>query len=258
VFSELLRREWGVRRAPVLVLAVVVGGMGVFVFGLTAGLSSSIAALSQGFPKALTAFIGGGGAGGYAVGELFTLIAPAALVGYAVVAGGATVAGEEEKGTMGILSAQPVTRRAILAAKAIALLLGVGGADAVLWAAVAISARAYDLPLDLTGLTAVCVQLLFLAIALGAVALAVGAVSGNSGLAGGVGAGIAVASYAANAMLPLARLGEWVKLTPWYYFAGNDPLSNGIDLGHVFVLSGIAVVALAVAFVGFARRDLKG
>ncbi|MCU1526538.1 MAG: hypothetical protein JWP75_301 [Frondihabitans sp.] len=258
MFTELLRHEWGVRRWAVLALAVVIGGMGVFVFGLTAGLSQSIAALSQGFPKALTAFIGGGGAGGYAVGELFNLIAPAALVGYAVVAGGGTVALEEEKGTMGILSAQPVTRSSILTSKAVALFVGLVAAAAVLWAAVAVSSSAFKLPLGLTGLTAICLHLLFLALAFGSIAVAVGAVSGNSGLAIGIGAGVAVASYAANAMLPLAGLGDWLKLTPWYYFAGNNPLSNGIDAGHLLVLAGIAVVALVVAYVGFGRRDLKG
>jgi ABC-2 type transport system permease protein len=258
VFAELLGHEVRERRWSALALGLVIGLVGVGMFALTAGLSDAIAQLTGGFPSGLTAFIGGGGAGGYAVGELFNLIAPAALVGYAVVVGGATIAGEEEKGTMSMLSAQPVTRRAIVASKALALLAALVGAAVLLWAGVAISSAGYAVGVDLRGLTAMCVHLLFLAIMFGAIAVAVGALTGNPALATGISACVAVAAYVANAMLPLAKLGDWARLSPWYYFSGSDPLSNGIDGWHLLVLAAITVVAVAAAFVGFGRRDLKG
>jgi ABC-2 type transport system permease protein len=258
MFAELFGHELRQRRWSALALGIVIGGMGVFIFALTAGLSGAIAQMTGGFPPQVTAFIGGGSAGGYAVGELFNLIAPAAMVGYAVVVGGSTIAGEEDTGTMSILSAQPVTRASIVAGKALALLAGLVGAAVLLWIGVSIASAAYGVGLDLGGLTAICVHLLFLAIAFGAIAIAVGGLTGNPGLATGLAGALAVASYVANAMLPLANLGDWAGLSPWYYFAGSNPLTNGIDGWHLLVLAAIAAVAAVVAFAGFSRRDLKG
>jgi len=258
MFGELLGREWRDRRWSSLALGLVIGLMGVFIFSITAGLSDSIARLTHGFPPAVTAFIGGGSAGGYAVGELFNLIAPAAMVGYAVVVGGAVIAGEEEKGTMSILVAQPVTRGSILASKSLALLAGLVGATVLLWVGVVISSATYKIGLDVGGLTAICVHLLFLAIAFAAIAIAVGALTGKPGVATGVAATIAIAAYASNAMLPLAKLGDWAKLSPWYYFAGSNPLTNGIDGWHLLVLAAITIVFVVLAAIGFTRRDLKG
>jgi ABC-2 type transport system permease protein len=258
MFAELFGHELRERRWSALALGIIIGGMGVFIFALTAGLSDAIVRLTRGFPPQVTAFIGGGSAGGYAVGELFNLIAPAAMVGYAVVVGGSTIAGEEEKGTMSMLSAQPVTRASIVSTKALALLTGLVGATLLLWAGAAISSAGYRIGLDLGGLAAICVHLLFLAIAFGAIAMAVSALTGSPGLATGIAAALAVASYVANAMLPLAKLGDWAKLSPWYYFAGSNPLTNGIDGLHLLVLAVITAIAVAVAFIGFTRRDLKG
>jgi ABC-2 type transport system permease protein len=258
MFAELLGHELHERRWSALALGVVIGLMAVFIFALTSGLSQAIAEMTNGFPAALTAFIGGGSAGGYAVGELFNLIAPAAMVGYAVVVGGASIAGEEEKGTMSMLAAQPVTRGSIVTSKSLALLAGLVGSAVLLWASVAISSATYSIGLDLGGLTAICVHLLFLSIAFAAIAVAAGAATGNPGLATGIAGGLAVAAYASNAMLPLAKLGGWAKLSPWYYFAGSNPLSNGIDVWHLLVLSVITAVAVLAAFIGFGRRDLKG
>jgi ABC-2 type transport system permease protein len=138
------------------------------------------------------------------------------------------------------------------------LLAGLVGAAVLLWAGVAISSAGYNIGLNLAGLTAICVHLLFLAIAFGAIAVAVGAITGNPGLSTGIAGALAVAAYVANALLPLARLGDWAKLSPWYYFAGSNPLSNGIDGWHLLVLAAISAVAVAVALIGFTRRDLKG
>lgn len=258
MFAEQLRHELRERRWSALSLGLILAACGVFIFAVTAGLSQAIADLTNSFPKAVTVFIGGGSAGGYAVGELFNLIAPAALVGYAVTVGGSMIAREEEKGTMSMLSAQPITRASIVTFKSLALLASLVFAAALLWAGVAISSAVYRIGLDLAGLTAICVHLLFLAIAFGAIAIAGGALTGSPGLGTGVAGGLAVVAYASNAMLPLANLAGWARLSPWYYFAGSNPLSTGIDGPHLLVLSAIAVVVMAAAYVGFSRRDLKG
>ena len=52
---------------------------------------------------------------------------------------------------------------------------------------------------------------------------------------------------------------DWLKyLSPFYYYAGHDPLTQGIDAGDLAVLGVAAIVLTALAMVGFERRDLRG
>ena len=46
------------------------------------------------------------------------------------------------------------------------------------------------------------------------------------------------------------------KLSPFYYYMGADPLTNGLDPVHAGVLIALTVAFLAVALVTFERRDL--
>lgn len=192
------------------------------------------------------------------VGEIFTLIAPIALVVYAVLAGATGGAGEERDGTMALLSALPVTRARILAAKAGGLTASLAGIAVLFWAGMAAADLVYSSELTATGLAAATIHLLFLALAFGAIALAIGAATGRPEVASGAAGGIAVAAYLTNAMLPLAGLDRWAELSPWYYALGSDPLRHGIDLAHLGVFTAIAAIALAAAVAAFTHRDLKG
>ncbi len=256
--NDVLVKDVRDRRIPTLGLGVGLFVISVALVGLYAGLRDTVDQLTAGFPAAMTSFIGGTGPGGYVVGELFNLIAPIALVGYAVVGGASALAGEEEKGTMAMLSAQPVTRTAILVQKATGLVGALVVAAVLFWAGITLAALMFGVGLDLAGLAAICLHLLFLSIAFGAIALAAGAITGNPGLAAAVAGGLAVVSYLADAMLPLAGLDGWAELSPWFYYAGSDPLVNGIDGVHLLVLLALAAVAAGISVPAFDRRDLKG
>ncbi|UJH70361.1 ABC transporter permease subunit [Ornithinimicrobium sp. INDO-MA30-4] len=78
--------------------------------------------MTDAFPEALNAFIGTDAPGGYVVNELFELMAPLAMVAFAVTGGAAAIAGEEQRGTMGMLIAQPLSRRHVLTSKALSVL----------------------------------------------------------------------------------------------------------------------------------------
>ncbi len=251
--KDLTERGW-----PVISLG---GILAVFTFAalaISASLGEVITDLTEGFPDALTSFMGGEVPGGYVVGEVFNLIAPLALVAYAVLTGAGAIAGEEESGTMDLLAAQPVSRSAILAAKAGGLAAALTTATALFALAAAASSTLLDTGPAISAVIATCVHLLLLAMAFGALALAVGAATGRPSIGAAVAGLIAAISYLTNAMLPLAGLGGWAPLSPWYYYAGSDPLLNGLNLGHVIVLAAITFGALAVAFYTFEHRDLKG
>ncbi|MBV8258582.1 MAG: ABC transporter permease, partial [Actinobacteria bacterium] len=61
-----------------------------------------------------------------------------------------------------------------------------------------------------------------------------------------------------NGFAPLAHSLAWLRyLSPFYYYAGNDPLSNGVDSGHLLVLGAVSLLLTAVAAVAFERRDIR-
>jgi ABC-2 type transport system permease protein len=256
--GELLTQELRHRRNGAAVLGLVLGAYAFFALAISGSLSQTLDNLTKNMPQALKAFVGSNVPGGYVVGETFTLIAPIALVAYAVVAGASAVAGEERDRTMSILSAQPVTRTRILLAKAGGLALSLLAVTALFWAGLALADLAYGSQLTPGRLAAGTIHLLLLGLAFAGIALAIGAATGRPEVASSAAGGIAVAAYLSNAMLPLAGLGRWAKLSPWYYALGSDPLRNGLDLAHLGVLTGLGAIAIVVAVLTFRRRDLKG
>ncbi|WP_338751350.1 ABC transporter permease [Janibacter alittae] len=256
--TDVLTRELNDRRTPIAAISAVLVVFAFFVVGISSGLQSTISDLTDAMPEAVTAFIPVG-PGGYVVGELFNLMAPLALIAYAVMTGAALIAGEEQAGTMAVLSAQPVSRRSMLAQKALGLAVTLAAITLVFAVAVALSAAFFDIEgLTATNIAAACLHLYLLALLFGAVALATGSLTGNPGLASGVGGGLAVAAWVANSMLPVADLDDWARISPWHYYVGSEPLANGLDATHLLVLALLTALALVVAFVSFDRRDLKG
>lgn len=256
--GDVLTNDLRDRRTPTLVISVALAVLAFFAISVGASMGDALDEMTANFPEAMNTFIGGDAPGGYVVNEVFELIAPLALVAFAVTAGASVIAGEEARGTMSMLSAQPLTRSSILTSKIVSVLATLVFAVLVFWAAIAVAVTLTDTELDLAGTTAASVHLLLLAVFFGGVSLAVGAATGRPDLAVGVGGGLAVLSYLASSMLPLADLDSWAQLSPWYYYSGGDPLSEGIVPAHLAVLAVLSAIAVAVAYRTFRTRDLKG
>ncbi|MGA8851581.1 MAG: ABC transporter permease subunit [Aeromicrobium sp.] len=256
--ADLLTRDLSDRRVPV---AAITAGLAIFSIvglGAASGLEDTVADLTENMPEALTAFIPADVPGGYVVGEVFNLVAPLVLVAYAVMSGASAVAGEEDSGTMSVLISQPVSRTQVLAAKAVGLLTSLLVPIIIFGATALLASNWFDTGLTAGNIAATCLHLFVMAAFFGALALAVGGLTGNPSLAAMVGGAVAAVAYMLDAMLPLADLDGWARLSPWYYYASSTPLANGIEFAHVLVLVAGTAIATAVAFVSFERRDLKG
>jgi ABC-2 type transport system permease protein len=166
--NELLAHELRHRRNGAVVLGLVLAGYAFFALAISGSLRQTVDNLTKNMPQSLKAFVGSNVPGGYIVGETFTLIAPIALVAYAVIVGSSAVAGEERDRTMSMLSAQPVTRTRILTAKACGLALSLVAVTALFWAGMALADLAYGSPLTPGGLAAGATHLLFLGLAFAA------------------------------------------------------------------------------------------
>lgn len=194
---------------------------------------------------------------GYLSSELFFLMVPALFLVFAIGFGSSTIAGEEERGTLDLLLSSPLPRWRVVAEKFGAMAVATLMLAFVLWLALTIGAVAVQIDITVGRLAEVCLSAMLLGLTFGALALAVSCVRGSRGLSMGVAGALGVSTYFLNALAPMI---EWLepfrKLSPFYYYIGADPLTNGLDMGHVAILVGLVAVFLIVALITFQRRDL--
>jgi ABC-2 type transport system permease protein len=194
-----------------------------------------------------------------AYGAIYMGYGSLTLAAVVLVLGGASIAGEERKGTLGLLLGNPKSRTYVLVSKAGALVLVTGLGALVLWAVGRVTPEFLDVSVSGIHVEALILAMAVNALFYGALAMAIGAWTGSRSLASGVTAGIMVLSFVAVGLLPLIESLDFLaKAFPWYYFSGSDPHLNGVNWGHLAVLiTGIVVFAVA-AVIGVNRRDLKG
>ncbi|HEX6231087.1 MAG TPA: ABC transporter permease subunit [Actinomycetota bacterium] len=194
---------------------------------------------------------------GYLNTELFGFFGPLLLLLYSVGAGARAIAGEEERQTLDMLLSTPVSRARVITDKFVALILGLVTLSVVLWGSVVVLGPPFDLTPDLANLGAATLSCFLLALAFGAIALAIGALTGRRALAIGLSAGLAAATYLFHVLAPsVDAIASLEYLSPFYYYRDAQPLLNGLNVAHALVLLSITVVAFVGAQVAFERRDL--
>lgn len=195
-------------------------------------------------------------AAGYLGSTVFGILGPLLFVVFAISVGTRAIAGDEEAGTLDLVLAHPVSRTRLLLSRFAALmvsLLVVGAAILLVLLAVAKPAQ-LDIPVG--RLAAAVVHLVLLGLCFGALALTVGAVVGRRAVVLAVTAAVAVVAYFGNTVAPQIDLGWLQRLSPFYYYAGGEPLRNGIQYADAGVLLAVAVVLVGVGTLAFNRRDI--
>ncbi len=194
---------------------------------------------------------------GFLNSQLFFFVVPIIFLVFAIARGSGAIAGEEERGTLDLLLSNPLTRSQVLVQKFAAMLVAVLALGFVIWLGMAIGVVVVDMEISLMRLAEATLSAALLAAVFGALALAAGSATGKRGLSIGVASAIGVAAYFLNALAPLVDVLEpLTRLSPFYYYIGADPLTNGLNLLHAAVLTGLTLALLAVALVTFERRDL--
>jgi ABC-2 type transport system permease protein len=212
-------------------------------------------------PKSVSNLLGGGDYGtitGWFRSEIASIYGPLVIGGLAITGASATTAGEEEDRILATVLAHPIRRLSLIASKATAIAAVVAMIAFGTWIGLIVGVAAAGGGITVGHMAALAVQLAFFGFATGAVAIAVGAGTGRRSLATGVGATVAILGWLINSFSPLVGAIEWLKyLSPFYYYAGHDPLTRGVDVTGVVVLGAVTLMLITIGIVGFERRDLR-
>lgn len=194
---------------------------------------------------------------GFFTTQPYSILAPIIMIAWAVAVGQGAIAGEEESATLDQLVANPVSRARLYAEKAAAMVVLM--LEPVIAVAVAILLGAWlrNYDVSIGWLIAQSLSLLLLAVAVGGIALGVGAWTGSKGVAMAVASTIAGIGYLINVVEPLV---DWMEPTRYisvvYYYIGEAPFYDGLVLWHALLLVAVGVLAATAGGVVFNRRDL--
>jgi len=213
-------------------------------------LSGSTAAALLGVTGQLTS--PGGWLNANIYGNFFPLIMLLLTIGH----GAACLAGQDEDGTLALITTLPVPRRAILLQKLAAMALQALLLAAAVTACI-LAGRGFQLTVSPADAAATSVAVVLMGLDFGLVAITAGAATGRRGTALGIASALAAASYLLSALaatIPAIRPARYLSL--FYWSAGNDQISRGVSPADYAVLIGVGLCALAAAVTAFRRADL--
>ncbi len=188
----------------------------------------------------------------------FLMFWPIVVAFYAIFAG-VGLAREQERGTLDLLLAQPVSRMRVLASRYGTLVLGTLAIALASWGGVALGIPLADTSVSLTNLGLALLTGVLLVLAIGSFTLLMSVVFLEPRKALVVAGGLTAVMYILNFIVPV--LGDslkWLsKLSFFYHY-------NAVEIARQGTLSGTAltiylttfVVCALAAFLIFRRRDL--
>ena len=195
---------------------------------------------------------------GYLRGGLYEIIVPLMFAAAGVMFANSATAAEEDAGRLELVLAQPVTRRAFLFARWLAVLGWLVVLAIVVLASQLASDAAFDLEIGRARIVSTIVLCALLGGFYASLAIALAGVLARPGLVLSIGLGLALVGYLVAALFPLSdALAPWRQLSPWDWALGGDPLVNATEPWRYAALAVPAVVLAVLGIAAFERRDIR-
>jgi ABC-2 type transport system permease protein len=240
--------------------AGLLGWMVIFLFPAFKDQMAGMIELLEGYPPALMAFFGDmtqlASFTGWLNIEFFSY-GPPILAIFAVGAGTALVAGEEERGTLDLLLSQPLRRWRLVTDKfaafvvatvlimAIAALFFVAGSAMI--GETALLGRIALATLNIAPVT----------LASGALALMLSVLLRSRRLAITIALLVVIGSYFLESLGKAVDVLEpYRPIALYHYYDSTAALTRGVNWGHVGILLALTALFFAIALLAFQRRDL--
>jgi ABC-2 type transport system permease protein len=188
----------------------------------------------------------------------FSILAPLFFIIFAIAKGSDATAGEEERGSLDLLLANPLKRWRVVLEKSLAQAAALFVLGIVLWMGLAAGTRIFSIVVNWWRLAAVIFSCFLLGMVFFTLSLLFGCLSGKRKFSIGISSCFAVVTYLINAYAPMVEvLRPYRIFSPFYYYNGNSVLINGLNFSHALVMTGLVAVFLAAALFFFNRRDLS-
>ena len=259
---SLLVKELRMHRGGIIGWTVGLGLWGLLATLLFPSIADQFAGME--FPEFYEAFgpIGAiGEMSGYLSLEVFNIAVPIGLGIYALVLGTATLAGEEEQGTLELLLALPIPRGQLVLAKMLAMMVSLAmiavGLCLATWVGTLIVRGESEVNVGAIDLARVALQSWLLVVALAALSLFLGAYLPTRRHASMVGGIILAVSYLLNSLAGVTdELEPYRFLSLSSYYDPETLMTSGLAWQDTLVLVGVIVVFLVLALLSFERRNV--
>jgi ABC-2 type transport system permease protein len=251
-------------RWPVLWAGLGLGILGAYFMWIYESFTTALdfQEILDAFPPAIKALIGGAvidisSPTGFLNMELFPLMLPLVLGGFAIALGSGATAAEESRGTLDVLLSEPIQRWRVVTEKVLAMVIATAAVALALFVGIELGCALGGISVAVDRVAGGLVVATLLALVFGGIALSLACWTGNRALAIGLTGAILVIAYFINALAPLVDSLDRIQgISPFYYYLDGDPLRNGVNWAHAGILAGAALVFYVLALVGFERRDL--
>lgn len=238
----------------------------VFIYGLIAivtynAFGDTMVDLVDSMPPALASIYGTGDGTpvGMAIGAVYSIIAPAVVLTYAIGGGTGAAVGEETKGSLDLLLSNPLSRTRVAMSKLVVVVGGIVAVAVATWFGVVVATVFLGDGIGDRNMLALSVMLIGFGVMMATFAMALGGWSSSAAIGSGIAAAVVVVSWLITSVLSVnetfQRIGEY---TPWHLYDGNDPMTNGIDVVSVAIMVVLSAGFVFATTVGINRRDLKG
>lgn len=194
---------------------------------------------------------------GYMGAAVFGVLGQVLVVILGVTMGARLLAGDEESGGLELLIAHPVSRSRVLLQRTLTLTLVMVAAGLAVFLAILALSGPIDLGLPPAHLAAAAFQLALLGLLFGALALAIGGVTGRKGAVIAVTAAVAVMAYLADTMAPMVESLAWVeRLSPFDWYDPTEILRSGAASADIALCLAVSAIFVVIGLFGFQRRDV--
>jgi len=261
---DLALRFLADRRRSLAVWAASLAAYAAFIVSFFPSIrdSPSFATALEDYPDALKELFGGE-AGfdltsgpGFIGAELYYLALPI-LLAVVAIGYGASLGAEQESGLIDLVLANPLSRRRVVAERALAIVVAVTLLAAVVTAVVAVGDELVGLEIGISALLAAATANVVLAVLHGLVALTAAAVTGKRTPAVGTATGVFALGYL---LYVAAGFVDWLEpgrvLSPYWHATASSPLATGWSLGDLTVLVAASAAVFVAAVFAFDRKDL--
>jgi ABC-2 type transport system permease protein len=249
-------------RGQILGWGLTIGALGLFLipfYDTFLQQQQGMLQLLQSYPKGLMVFLGDMTKFFTPAGYLDTYLSylPVILGIFAVLAGSGLLAGDEERGRLDLVLAQPVSRSGLFFGRLGAFVLASAGIMGISWLGFSILLGNTSLAVTWGQMALPFVSLLAQVLVYGALALLLSMLLPSRGLAATTAGTVLVASYFLTSLSRLnPDLKQIAQFLPHDYYQGGSAVA-GLNLTWLLALLAASAVLALLAWWLFLRRDIR-